>query len=92
MVCMHLAALEAELIAARIPETARGAVWSQNCREWVYFDVVLDLEALAARFAFDPCVKLHQNLDARSGLESGFYCTSCLDAVMGRLHGAPRYA
>lgn len=92
MVCSHLAALEAELIAARIRETARGAVWSKNCREWVYFDVVLDLEALAARFTFDPCVRVHQNLDARSGQESGFYCTSCLHAVMGCLHGAPPYA
>lgn len=92
MVCPHLAALEAELIAARIPETARGEVWTANCREWVYFDVVLDLEVLAVRFNFDPCVRVHQNLDARSGLESGFYCTNCLDAVMGCLHGAPPYA
>ncbi|WP_166350664.1 hypothetical protein [Phytoactinopolyspora limicola] len=89
---MHLAALEAELIAAGIPETARGALWSKNCREWVYFDVVLDLEALTNRFGFDPCVNTHQNLDSRSGLESGFVCTRCDDAVVGRLSGAPRYA
>lgn len=48
MVRNHLAALEAELIAARVPEAARGAVWSEHCREWVYFNVVLDLEALGA--------------------------------------------
>lgn len=83
MVCHHLSALETELIAARIPETARGAVWSLNCREWVYFDIVLDLEALTQRFNFAPCVQVHENLDARSGLERGLVCTQCHDAIMG---------
>jgi hypothetical protein len=91
MVCAHLAALENELIAAGVRETARGQVWSQNCREWVYFDAVLELDALAARLAFDVCVEVHQNLDPRSGLESGFVCRRCNDAVMGLVDGERRY-
>lgn len=95
MVCQHLAALEAALIAAGVRETARGAVWSQNCREWVYFDVVLDVEALAQRFKFAPCVQVHENLDQRSGLERGLVCWECKDAIMGvppgLIEGIPLY-
>ncbi len=88
MVCSHLVALENALLAARVAETARGQLWSKNCREWVYFDAVLDVAALQQRFAFDDCVQVHENLDPRSGTERGFECTACHDAVMGRLEGA----
>ena len=46
MVCEHLAALEAAILRAGVPETFRGQAWSQNCREWVYFACVLDRAAL----------------------------------------------
>ena len=46
MVCEHLAALEKELIAAGVPITYRGQAWSDNCREWVYFDCCLDRAAI----------------------------------------------
>src|SRR4051794_13129334 len=36
MVCEHLAELEHALIAAHIPITFRGQLWTSNCREWVY--------------------------------------------------------
>lgn len=88
MVCSHLAALERALLDSRAKETARGPLWSNNCREWVYFDVVLDIAALRQRFAFDDCVEVHENLDPRSGTERGFYCSQCKDGVMGRLDGA----
>ncbi|MCB0843354.1 MAG: hypothetical protein KDE26_08885 [Bacteroidetes bacterium] len=87
MVCKHLSPLEQELIASRIPETYRGKAWGQGTREWVYFDCVLDLESLQQRFQFDDCVEVHQNLDPKSGQESGFYCKSCLDGIMGKLKG-----
>ena len=87
MVCPHLRPLEQALQAARIKETSRGAAWSQNCREWVYFDVRLDVEALQRRFAFPPCVVVHENTDERSGLEKGFECEECHDAVMGLVRG-----
>jgi hypothetical protein len=91
MTCVHLHALEAELTAAGIRETYRGTPWSMNCREWVYFDAVLDVPSIAARMKFPACVEVHENLDPKSGTESGFVCTACNDAVMGRLSGRPTY-
>lgn len=92
MVCSHLRPLEQALQAAGIKETFRGAAWSQNCREWVYFDVRLEVEALRKRFAFPPCVVVHENTDERSGLEKGFVCEECHDAVMGRVRGGAVFA
>ena len=91
MTCQHLKALETELIAAGAKETYRGAAWTMNCREWVYFDVVLDTSAISKRLNFPPCVKIHENLDEKSGTERGFECTECKDAVMGLISGARVY-
>ncbi|MVW74356.1 hypothetical protein [Pseudomonas xionganensis] len=91
MLCHHLRPLEQELLAAGVRETYRGTPWSQNCREWVYFDVVLDTASLVARLQFEPCVEVSENLDAKSGTERGFYCRQCQDALMGLLQGARRY-
>jgi len=88
MVCEHLAPLEDELNRANIKETYRGKAWTKNCREWAYFDVVLDTSALAARLSFPPCVKIHENLDQKSGLERGFECEECNDGIMGLVSGA----
>jgi hypothetical protein len=87
MVCPHLSSLEHALIASGARETYRGQAWSKNCREWVYFDVRLDLDALASRFGLLAPVGVHENTDPRSGLERGFVCSECNDAVMGRLEG-----
>ena len=83
MVCEHLRALEAELIGLGIRETARGQVWTENCREWVYFDCFLDLEAIRRRMDFDPCVVDHVYRGTHEGSEAGFKCTVHHDAVMG---------
>ncbi|WP_372592551.1 hypothetical protein [Guyparkeria sp.] len=91
MTCRHLHELETEVIAAGIKETYRGAPWSMNCREWVYFDVVFDVASIASRMNFPPCVKVHENLDPKSGTERGFVCTECHDAVMGLLSWAAVY-
>jgi hypothetical protein len=91
MVCQHLAPLEAALIEAGAKETFRGAAWTKKCREWVYFDVVLDISALEKRFQFPACVRVHENLDPKSGLERGFACEACEDAVMGRIDGATEF-
>ena len=88
MVCEHLVKLEAELIEAGIKETARGQVWTNNCREWVYFDIVLDTESISKRMNFAPCVRVHENLDQKSGTERGFYCEACKDGIMGLISGA----
>ena len=81
--CEHLAALDAELKARRIKETSRGQAWSDNCREWVYYDCVLVLDKLRQRFNFPAFVQDHVNDDQRSGMEAGFYCDLCKDGVMG---------
>ncbi|MBN1879184.1 hypothetical protein JW823_03660 [bacterium] len=91
MICRHLQPLEQALIDAGYRETCRGQVWSMNCREWVYYHVVLDIEALKALFRFDPCVSVHENTDPKSGLERGFECIECHDAVMGLISGAKRF-
>ena len=87
MVCRHLAPLENELIRAGFKETFRGRAWTKNCREWVYFDVVFDTEAVFSRMNFDPCVEIHENFDPKSGTERGFVCSACRDGIMGRISG-----
>ncbi len=87
MVCEHLIALEREILAHGIAETYRGQAWSQNCREWVYVDCVLDVASLRARFTFDPCVEDHEHRGTHDGSEAGLVCSLHQDAIMG-LHPA----
>lgn len=79
----HLISLEEALISTGIPETYRGQPWTDNCREWVYFECRLDMERIKTEFALGPQVVVHRNDDSRSGLEMGFYCTETKDAIMG---------
>lgn len=83
MVCEHLADLERALLAAEVPVTYRGQAWSQNCREWVYFDCWLDPAAIRAEFALPSCVEEHQHLGTHDGKEAGFVCTLCHDGILG---------
>lgn len=92
MVCSHLSALESALIESGVKETYRGQAWSRNCREWVYFDVRLNVKALSVRFDLGPPVHIHENTDPRSGVELGFVCSECHDAVMGRLKGGRAFS
>ncbi len=91
MTCQHLRSLEAELISAGVKETCRGAVWTKNCREWVYFDVVLDTDSIASRMKLPPCVQVHENLAPKSGTERGFVCNECNDGIMGLISGDKVY-
>ena len=83
MVCEHLEILETALIDAGVRVTYRGQPWSRNCREWVYFDAAMDVEAIRDRFGLEPPVSTHENTDPKSGIERGFYCSACHDAIMG---------
>jgi len=83
MVCKHLVELEAAIAAAGIHETYRGQVWSENCREWVYYDCLLDVAAIRESYDLAPCVIDHANDDPKSGLESGLVCKECHDAILG---------
>ncbi|MBN1425321.1 hypothetical protein JXA88_12275, partial [Candidatus Fermentibacteria bacterium] len=75
MVCEHLAPLEKALLEDGVRVTYRGQAWSKNCREWVYFDVILDIDAIMERFSLPSCVRFHENTDERSGLERGLECS-----------------
>ena len=81
--CEHLEKLDNELKDRQIKQTFRGQAWSDNCREWAYYDCVLDLNAIRLRHSFPDFVKSHANDDPHSGLESGFICGRCKDGIMG---------
>jgi hypothetical protein len=81
--CEHLVQLEKELKQLKIKETYRGQAWTKNCREWVYYDCYFDIEQLRKRFNFPGFIKHHFNNDNKSGLEEGFVCELCNDAIMG---------
>ena len=83
MLCEHLAPLEAELKSRGLRETYRGQPWTDNCREWVYFDAVLDLAALRRQVALAPCVADHEHRGTHDGSEAGFECQEHHDAIMG---------
>jgi hypothetical protein len=83
MVCEHLIELENELLSSEVKEMFRGQAWSDNCREWVYFDCYLNRESLRQRILFDPCVLDHDHLGTHDGHESGFVCSIHKDAIMG---------
>jgi len=83
MTCEHLIELENVIKAAGFTETFRGAAWSQNCREWVYFNCVLDVEAIRKTYHFAECVTDHAHLGAHDGQEAGLVCEVHKDAVMG---------
>jgi hypothetical protein len=83
MTCEHLLALEQALIEAGFTETYRGQAWSENCREWVYFDCLLPLATLRQKFRLADCVQEHSHLGTHDGQESGFTCTIHKDGVMG---------
>jgi len=89
MLCAHLAPLEAALLASDMRETYRGQPWSQNCREWVYFDGFLDLPRIRAQFALADVVEDHTHRGTHDGQEHGLVCSLCHDAVMGLIAPAP---
>ncbi|MBM4030920.1 MAG: hypothetical protein FJ291_03945 [Planctomycetes bacterium] len=83
MVCEHLRQLERELAAAGIDVTYRGQAWTDNCREFVYFECVLDRESIRKRLNLAECVKDDEYLGTHMGSEYGFYCELCKDGIMG---------
>jgi hypothetical protein len=83
MTCEHLQQLESEIVAAGVKETFRGQAWSQNCREWVYFDCFFDRESIRRRLVLATCVHDHEHRGTHDGQEAGFVCAQCHDAIMG---------
>ena len=89
MTCEHLFPLEKELLDRGVKETYRGQAWSDNCREWVYFDCYFDTEGIKRRLNFPDCVVVHENRDPKAGTERGFCCEQCHDGIMGHLDPSP---
>jgi hypothetical protein len=83
MVCEHLAPLERALLSEGIAVTSRGQAWSDNCREWVYFDCFLDVPSIRTRVEFPEFVTLHSHRGTHDGQERGLVCSRCNDAIMG---------
>lgn len=80
---MHLKQLGDYIISKGIKETWRGQPWSEHCREWIYFDCLLDVETLIKKFQFDSCITIHDYFDPKMGSELGFVCELCNDGIMG---------
>lgn len=83
MTCKHLRQLEAEILQAGVVETFRGKAWTENCREWVYFDCYFDRKSIRSRIALPECVVDHEHLGTHDGQEAGFVCSECHDGIMG---------
>lgn len=89
MTCRHLNELEAAIQTRGIRETFRGKAWSDNCREWVYFDCYIDLAAVRKAFELTDCVRDHIHRGTHDGAERGFVCGECHDAIMGAYEQRP---
>jgi hypothetical protein len=87
--CIHLKPLEDYLQSEGIVETYRGQVWSKNCREWIYFDAILNPQKLKDKFHLDDTIKIHDYEDIKVGSELGLVCTVCNDAIMGPHPNSP---
>ncbi len=83
MVCEHLIKLEQELIERGIAVISRGQAWTDNCREWVYFDCYLNIPVIRKKIIFDSCVMDHEHLGSHDGSEAGLVCSVHHDAIMG---------
>lgn len=89
MICEHLRSLEHALVARGIRETFRGQPWSQNCREWVYFDCFIDTAAVRTTLALAECVQDHVHRGTHDGQERGFVCSQCHDGILGSYEARP---
>lgn len=81
--CIHLDVLEKELVNLGVTETFRGKAWSKNCREWIYYDCLLNTKSLMKRLQLPAFIEVHTINDNKRGLEHGLVCTMCQDAIMG---------
>ncbi|WP_175414752.1 hypothetical protein [Nibricoccus aquaticus] len=81
--CPCLKPLDDALKLRGAKETFRGQAWSENCREWAYYQVVLVQPSVRAFYQLPDSVVDHAHLGTHDGAESGFVCTLHHDAIMG---------
>ena len=85
-----ISSAELRLLAKKlIKENTRiiffGKAWSENTADGIYFDKVLDLKKIRNKFSFGENIIEHQNLDNKSGLESGFIDKNTNEGIMGKV-------
>jgi hypothetical protein len=90
--CEHLVRVEDYIRAKGGKESWRGQPWTRNCREWVYFEVVLQPLEIRHKLHLDACVEVHDYFDIKAGAELGLFCNKCLDGVMGMHPDSPSSA
>jgi hypothetical protein len=83
-VCSHLTPLVDDLRRQGARVASVGQPWSERCHVWVFFDAVLDAEALKKRLALPDCVEVHDHRGTHDGAERGLVCREHDDGVMGR--------
>ena len=81
--CEHLQKVENYIKQKDIKEVFRGRPWGKNCREWIYFNCILDTGELKRKLELDACVVTHQYYDIKVANELGLFCTICKDGIMG---------
>jgi len=84
-VCPHLRPVAEFLRQQGMRITSFGQAWSRNCRNWVYFDGVIDVDSLRRSLSLGECVSIHRHRGTHDGSEQGFVCGLCNDGVMGRI-------
>ncbi len=65
--------------------TFYGKTWTKASADWVYFDAILDLDALKSKFQLNSAITIHENTDPKSGTERGFIDESTGEGLMGKL-------
>ena len=81
----ELRSLAKKLIKENTRITFYGKAWSENTADWIYFDKVFDLKKIRNNFSFGENIIEHQNLDNKSGLESGFIDKNTNEGIMGKV-------
>jgi hypothetical protein len=82
-VCEHLEPVRQFLLEQGATIVSAGQAWSRNCRLWIYFDAVLDPQALRTRFALPACIVAHVHRGTHDGAEQGLVCEAHHDGLMG---------
>jgi hypothetical protein len=81
-ICEHLQPVREELLRSGARIGTGGHLWSGTAI-WLWFNLVLDPEALQRKLALDACVSPTENDDPRSGPELGLRCTIHGDGIVG---------
>ena len=82
-VCPHLRPVAELLLQQGRPITFFGQPWTKNCRHWIYFEGVIDVEELKRNLSLEECVAIHRHRGTHDGSEQGFICSLDNDGVMG---------